>query len=90
MLPTYSYRVSGPIHSVLFQPATQESVVLFNQTCATYTRGRKRERFSLAMVEEGEQGGETEDRDNDVFKLLFASDHDVYVGVCRNSLKVRS
>ena len=88
ILPTYSYRLNSPIHSVLFQPASQESVVLSGHTCTTYTRGRRRERYSLAV--EGDREGGGGGGGESVFKLLHAFDHNAYVGVCKYSIKVNN
>lgn len=88
VLPTYSYQLSGSIRSVLFQPSVQESVVLFDQqTCVRYTKGRRREKYSLLVGAGGRGAMESND---DVFKMMYASDHNVYVGACRNLLKVKA
>ena len=92
VLPDYSYRVNGPVLTVLFEPHTQQTTVLHGHTCDQYHRGRRRERFELgSRGEEGgeqEEGEEEEGREQSVWQLLYASDQKVYVGVCRNSLKV--
>lgn len=91
LLPTYSYQLSGPIHSVLFQPSVQESVVLFDQqTCVRYTKGRRREKYLLLVGAGGKDRRGAMGNSDDVFKMMYASDHNVYVGACRNSLKVRA
>lgn len=90
VLPTYSYQLSGPICSVLFQPSVQESLVLFDQTCVRYTKGRRKEKHSLSVVAGGEEKSRVMRNSDDVFNLLYASDHNVYVGVCKNTLKVRT
>lgn len=89
VLPTYSYQLSGPIHSVLFQSSVQESVVLFDQMCVRYTRGKRREKYSLLEGTGGKDGRGAMRNNDDVFKMMYASDHNVYVGACTNSLKVR-
>ena len=94
MLPAYSYRLSSPVHNVLFEAASQKSVVLYGQTCALYTKRKRGGKFKLREsskeAERGEGGerGEMEDSGGEVLKLLHASDHHQYVGVCRGSLKV--
>ena len=89
ILPTYSYRLSGSIHSVLFQPASQESVVLSGHTCHTYTRGKRRERYSLDVEGDGEAGRRRKaDGGESLFKLLYTPDYNAYVGVCKNTIKV--
>ena len=89
ILPTYSYRPSGSIHSVLFQPASQESVVLSDHTCNTYTRGKRRERYSLDVEGDGEGGRRRKgDGGETLFKLLYTPDYNAYVGVCKNAIKV--
>ena len=95
VLASYTYRLKGPIHTVLFQAAAQESVVLSRQFCSTYTRGRRRERVVLGAV-----GGREEERrrsggvveggcgGGEVLKLLHAADHNAYVGICSHTIKV--
>ena len=80
VLPTYTYRVGEKIRNALFWPAVPESLVLSGDSCSAFVRGRRREKWSLAS-------GETQE---EVFKLLYASHHNVYVGVCRNAVKVSS
>ena len=81
VLPTYTYRGGEKIVNVIFKPETVESVVLSCQTCSTFLRGRRRERYSLPECAEKEE---------EVVKLLYAAHLSVYVGVCKNSIKVSS
>ena len=89
ILPTYSYRLSGSILSLLFQPASQESVVLSGHTCTTYTRGKRKEKYSLGVEGDGEGGRRRKgDGGESLFKLLYTPDYNAYVGVCKNAIKV--
>lgn len=93
ILPTYTISLSEPIHNILFQSSDQQSLVLSRgQVCSMYTRGKRKEKHSLT---EGERD-ERESRDNvtnareEVVKLLYASEHNVYVGICKNMIKVNT
>ena len=83
VLPTYTFRVGEGIQNVLFRPAVPESVVLSGDSCSSFVRGRRREKWLLAT-------GDGEERQEELLKLLHASHLNVYVGVCKNAIQVSS
>ena len=76
ILPDYSFRAKGHVHSVLFDAKSQHSTV-YHSKGVTYHHRRKLEQ-ELAYDEKA--GGIT--------KLLHAKKFGLYVGVCKSSLKL--
>lgn len=77
ILPDYSFRVKGHVHSVLFDPANQCSTVHHSKGMSVYHRRK--------LEQEIQSDGE---RNKDVTKLLHASKYGLYVGVCKSRLKL--
>ena len=80
VLPTYTYRLGEGIQNVLFRHAVPESMVLSGEYCYSFVRGKRKEKW---LLETGD--GENHEQ---LLKLLYASHHNVYVGISRNTIKV--
>ena len=74
LLHDYQFRVGGHINSVLYNPQSQTTVVHHVNGFTAYHRKATEDRFDQT------------DLAKKVDKLLFDKSHDVYVGVCQNSL----
>ena len=75
ILPDYNLRVRGRLHTVIFQPDSQMSVLHHTGGCGVYHR------TSL------QREVEASDMSN-VQRLLHAPQHNVYVGICKHHIKV--
>jgi WD40 repeat protein len=80
VLPTYTFRLGEGIQNVLFRPSVPESVVLSGDYCYSFARGKRKEKWLL-------ESGDGE-RAEELLKLLYASHHNVYVGICTNTIKL--
>ena len=76
ILPDYSLRAKGHIHSILFDPKSQSSTIHHAKGISMYHR-----RKSEKEVEHDEKA-------RDIVKLLHASKYGLYVGVCKSCLKL--
>ena len=75
LLPDYSFRVKSHIHTVLFQPQLQSSVVHHASGYGRYGRGLAEDEF------ESEGCSKIE-------RLLRAEKHSLYIGMCKYHIKV--
>ena len=75
ILPDYSLRVCGRLHTVIFQPDSQMSVLHHTGGCGVYHRTSLQRKV------------EAPDMSN-VQRLLHAPQYNVYVGICKHHIKV--
>lgn len=76
ILPDYSLRAKGHIHSVLFDPKNQSSTMHHAKGVSVYQRRKL------------ENEVERDEKCKDIVKLLHASKYGLYVGVCKPCLKL--
>ena len=76
ILPDYSFRAKGHVHSVLFDAKSQQSTI-YHSKGVSYHHRRKLERELVC-----------DEKAKGVTKLLHASKYGLYVGVCKSSLKL--
>lgn len=76
VLPDYTYRARSRLQTVVFQPQSQSCVLHHRQGYSLYRR-----RNAVDEVDSEEAEGQ-------VLRILWAEEPEVYVGVCRNHLKV--
>ena len=76
ILPDYSFRAKGHVHSVLFNPKTQSTTVHHGKGVSMYHRRKL------------EQELPKHEKTGDMLKLLDASKCGPYVGVCKSCLKL--
>lgn len=76
ILPDYSLRAKGHVHSVLFDPKSQCATVHHGKGVSVYHRRKLEQEIQL------------EEKASGVMKLLHAKKYDLYVGVCKSCLKL--
>lgn len=76
ILPDYSLRAKGHVHSVLFDPNTQHTTVHHAKGVSVYHRRKLGQEIQL------------EEKASGIVELLYASKYDQYVGVCKSCLKL--
>lgn len=75
VLPDYSLRVRGRLHTVISHPDSQTSVLHHTSGCGVYCRTSLQREFEASDM-------------SNVQRLLHAPQHNVYVGICKHHIKV--
>ena len=75
VLSDYSLRVRGRLHTVIFHPDSQTSVLHHTSGCGVYCRTSLQREFEASDM-------------SNVQRLLHAPQHNVYVGICKHHIKV--
>lgn len=75
VLPDYSLRVRGRLHTVIFHPDSQTCVLHHTSGCGVYCRTSLQREFEASDM-------------SNVQRLLHAPQHNVYVGICKHHIKV--